>query len=61
MRAEKIFQEKMAENSSNLLKKNNDLFIQDPEKAFSRINAETQRDTTVKILKVKDKQYTKND
>lgn len=61
MRAEKIFQEKMAENSSNLLKKNNDLFIQDPEIAFSRINAETQRDTTVKILKVKDKQYKKND
>lgn len=43
------------------IEKNNDLFIQDPEIAFSRINAETQRDTTVKILKVKDKQYKKND
>ena len=43
------------------IEKNNDLFIQDPERAFSRINAETQRDTTVKILKVKDKQYKKND
>ena len=42
-------------------KQNNDLFIQEPEKAFSRINAETQRDTIVKILKVKDKQYKKND
>ena len=38
-----------------------ELFIQEPEKTFSRINAETQRDTTVKILKVKDKQYKKND
>lgn len=41
--------------------KKKDLFIQEPEKTFSRINAETQRDTTVKILKVKDKQFKKND
>ena len=51
----------MAENSSNLLGGGGELFIQEPEKTFSRINAETQRDTTVKILKVKDKQYKKND
>ena len=58
--AEKTFQEIMAENIPNLLE-NNNLLIQKPQQTLSRINAEIQRDTIVKMLKVKDTQQEKND
>ena len=50
----------MAENIPNLLE-NNNLLIQKPQQTLSRINAEIQRDTIVKMLKVKDTQQEKND